>query len=68
MKYLANTELKYLTKPVEIRSCGGLLEAPGSQGEGEVDEEVDCKQDPNGEVRCQKNFSKLKLNVEMLKS
>ena len=55
----SDTELRYLTKPFEIWSCGGLLEAPGSQGEGEVDQEVDGKQDADGEVRCQKNFSKL---------
>ena len=44
----------YLTKLVEIGSSGRFFEAPGTQGKRKVDQKVNGKQDPNGEVCCQK--------------
>ena len=57
----------YLTKLVEIGSSGRLLEAPGSQGECQIDQKVNGKQDPNSEVCCQKEPFKTPqfFNVEI---
>ena len=72
---LRNEIHEYLTEPVQVWGSASLLEAPGSHGEGKVDQEVNGKEDPNGEVGGQnrlfknpnKTFWKLKKKTESIK-
>ena len=49
---------EYLTEFLQVLSSPWFLELPGSESEGEVDQEINGKQNTNCEVCCQQLFSK----------